>query len=163
MSPGVPSRDLLLSRDHAVFIVTADGAAALVPVHCLVNGTTIAREEVDEITYWHVELQQHDVVFAEGLATESYLDTGNRSAFSNGRNIARRPADFAPMVWEAAGYAPLIASGPLVDAERKRLSPNQALTLRPCTIRASGDVKVVRIAKEAAEPVSALVATEPEL
>ena len=34
--------------------------------------------------YHHVELAAHDVLIAEGLAAESYLDTGDRSSFSNG-------------------------------------------------------------------------------
>ena len=36
------------------------------------------------IEYFHVELDRHDVLFAEGLAAESYLDTGNRGLFANG-------------------------------------------------------------------------------
>jgi len=44
------------------------------------TGSTIAQQKVDEVTYWHVELPAHDVLFAEGLACESYLDTGNRAA-----------------------------------------------------------------------------------
>ena len=35
------------------------------------------------MTYWHVELDRHDAVLAEGLACETYLDTGNRDAFEN--------------------------------------------------------------------------------
>ena len=35
------------------------------------------------MTYYHVELSTHDVILAEGLATESYLDTGNRAAFES--------------------------------------------------------------------------------
>jgi collagen type I/II/III/V/XI/XXIV/XXVII alpha len=38
---------------------------------------------VDAVTYFHVELPRHDVLLAEGLAAESYLDTGNRSVFAN--------------------------------------------------------------------------------
>jgi hypothetical protein len=41
------------------------------------------------VTYFHVELPRHDVVLAEGAAAESYLDTGNRSAFAN----AGQPAE----------------------------------------------------------------------
>jgi hypothetical protein len=84
-----PARDLLLSPDHAVF---ADGV--LIPVRYLVNGSTVVQEPVDEVTYYHVELAEHDVILAEGLPCESYLDTGNRAAFANGELpalIAARP------------------------------------------------------------------------
>ncbi len=33
--------------------------------------------------YDHVELDRHDVLFAAGLAAESYLDTGNSSQSAN--------------------------------------------------------------------------------
>ena len=50
------------SPDHAVFI---DGV--LIPVRYLINGRTIVQEPADEVTYYHVELPRHDVIFAEGL------------------------------------------------------------------------------------------------
>ena len=89
-APGRPARDLLLSPDHAVYV---DGA--LIPVRHLVNGASIAREAVNDITYYHVELPVHDVLLAEGLPAESYLDTGNRSAFANNEGTAAAHPDFA--------------------------------------------------------------------
>ena len=75
----MPHRDLLLSPDHAVHV---DGV--LVPVRHLANGMTVAPKEVAEITYYHLELDRHDVLLANGLPCESYLDTGNREAFAGG-------------------------------------------------------------------------------
>src|ERR1019366_7233473 len=72
---GRPERALMLSPDHAVFIdgeVAAPGV--LVPIRCLVNGSTIVQEQRSEVTYFHVELPSHEVLLAEGLACESYLD-----------------------------------------------------------------------------------------
>ncbi len=80
--PGRPHRDLLLSPDHAVFL-----SGMLIPIRLLVNGQTIVSEQVGGITYWHVELSGHDVILVEGMEAESYLDTGNRSAFANGDAI----------------------------------------------------------------------------
>jgi hypothetical protein len=77
-APGAPHTDLLLSPDHAVLV---DGT--LVPIRRLINGASIAQEKHAEVTYYHVELDRHDVLYAEGLATESYLDTGNRAVFEN--------------------------------------------------------------------------------
>ena len=79
--PALPRRDLLLSPDHALFV---DGV--LVPVRLLVNGATITRETawLTPVTYFHVELDAHDILLAEGLPAESYLDTGNRGVFQNG-------------------------------------------------------------------------------
>jgi hypothetical protein len=56
----------------------------LIPVRLLLNGASIARDElIDRYTYYHVELEQHGILFANGLTTESYLDTGNRASFAN--------------------------------------------------------------------------------
>jgi hypothetical protein len=114
---GVPERDLYLSPDHAVFV---DGV--LIPVKYLINGGTIARVQRAEVAYHHVELAKHDVLLAEGLAVESYLDTGDRSAFDNGGNVVVLHPNFAARRWEAAGCAPLIVTGSRLEAVRQRLS-----------------------------------------
>ena len=69
--PGRPARALRLSPDHAVAI---DGA--LVPIRLLVNGGSIAWDmAARRVTYWHVALSRHDLLRAEGLEAESFLDT----------------------------------------------------------------------------------------
>jgi hypothetical protein len=111
-----PNRDLLLSPDHAVFV---DGV--LIPVKYLINGTTIWQEPVESITYLHVELPRHDVVLAEGLPVETFLDTGNRSNFADRAGTAILHPDFGSRVWEADGCAPLVVVGPALSAVRRRL------------------------------------------
>ena len=118
--PGLPGAPLWLSPDHAVFV-----GGALVPLRYLENGATIARETVRQVTYWHVELDRHDVVLAEGLPCESYLDTGNRAAFANaGPTIALHPdfaTAYAEQVWAERACAPLLRSGRRLAALRRRL------------------------------------------
>ena len=112
---GLPQRDLWLSPDHAVF---CDGV--LIPVKYLVNGATILQEKAASVLYFHVELDRHDVLLAEGLPTESYLDTGNRAQFANGAAHMTLHPDFSPLSWDAA-CAPLCTGGPLVLVARRRL------------------------------------------
>ena len=99
----LPSRDLVLSPDHAVFM---DGY--LVPIRHLVNGQSIVQETRDAVTYWHVELERHDVLLAEDLPCESYLDTGNRAAFENAEGPMELHPDFARRVWREQGCAPIL-------------------------------------------------------
>jgi hypothetical protein len=80
---------------------------------------------MDEVTYYHVELEHHDVLLAEGLPTESYLDTGDRFNLENGGGpIALHPEFSArrcdtALIWEALGCAPLVVTGPAVEAVRQ--------------------------------------------
>jgi hypothetical protein len=75
---GRPQRDVWLSPDHAVFVDDV-----LIPVRYLLNDATVRQEDVSTVTYWHVELAAHAVLLADGLPCESFLDTGNRGAFTN--------------------------------------------------------------------------------
>ncbi|HEX5328245.1 MAG TPA: Hint domain-containing protein [Acetobacteraceae bacterium] len=65
------------------------------PIRQLINGATIAQVPRDQVTYYHIELSRHDVLLAENLPAESYLDTGNRGMFENaGAPLILHP-DFA--------------------------------------------------------------------
>lgn len=81
--PGRPARDLLVSPGHAICVEVL--GEVLIPAKHLVNGATIAQVEVDEVTYWHVELDTHDILLANGLPAESYIDCGNRAFFASSR------------------------------------------------------------------------------
>ena len=91
LADGVPCRDVLLSHDHRVFV-----GGKLIPARLLVNGMTILPESnLDSVHYFHVELERHAVLLAEGLPVESFLDeAGDRSFFSN----ANGPAALQPTV-----------------------------------------------------------------
>jgi Hint domain len=113
---GLPARDLWLSPDHAVHV---DGV--LVPVKRLADGDTIARRPVDEVTYYHVELPSHELILAEGLTVESYLDTGDRWRFDNGPDAMRRVMAAVPRAWEGQACAPLVLTGPALAKARRSL------------------------------------------
>jgi hypothetical protein len=114
--PGCPQRDLLLSPDHAVFV-----DEVLIPVRHLINGTTVCRQQVFAVDYYHVELDSHDILLAEGLPAESYLDTGDRRDFANGGGVMTLHPDLAARARDALGYAPLCVTGPILHAVRDRL------------------------------------------
>jgi T5SS/PEP-CTERM-associated repeat protein len=111
-----PSRELWLSPDHAVYIDDV-----LIPVKHLINGSSIVQVPMDQVTYYHVELPEHSVLLAEGLAAESYLDTGDRSNFANGGGPIALYPDFASRIWDAEACAPMVVTGPALHAARSWL------------------------------------------
>ncbi|MET7246587.1 Hint domain-containing protein [Methylobacterium sp. EM32] len=120
---GLPARDLFLSPGHPILVgADADGEGGhLVPAMCLINGTSITREPVAAITYWHVELDAHDILLAEALPAESYLDWGDRPFFTEGSDHALHNPDFVVPGLHAR-CRPVAVDGPVVEAERARLS-----------------------------------------
>jgi autotransporter passenger strand-loop-strand repeat protein len=119
-APGAPHTDLWLSPDHCIAVDAGPGARVFIAVSALANGATIAQVPCDEVTYWHLELESHDVLMANGLPAESYLDSGNRGRFDNGGGAtALRPGFAAP---EGEGFClPLASEGPRVAAVRRSL------------------------------------------
>jgi collagen type I alpha len=114
---GAPCRDLWLSPDHAVFVDDV-----LIPIKHLINHTSIEQVPMDDVTYYHVELADHDVLLAERLPAESYLDLGDRANFTNGGGPISLHPDLSVRIWEAMGCAPLIVAGPELNAARRRVS-----------------------------------------
>ena len=116
----LPERDLRLSPGHPV-LVGSGANEHLVPIMCLINGTTIDRVEVPSITYWHVELDAHDILLAEGLPAESFLDYGTRPWFGPDAeaHALANPDHVVPGL--GARCRPVAIDGQVVEAERRRL------------------------------------------
>jgi hypothetical protein len=96
-----PHAELYLSSGHALHL-----HGLLIDVRHLVNGRSIvARQHADALTldYFHIELEDHDIVFAEGAGSETWAGN-DRSGFDNAEEFerlygtTRGPArDFAPL------------------------------------------------------------------
>jgi hypothetical protein len=130
LGQGAPHRDLLVSPDHCLFL---DGA--LVPARLLVNGRNIVAERgLAEVTYYHVELESHDVLLAEGAAAESWLDCDNRAWFENAPvaqfAVAGTLAE-AGSGWDATrACAPLVHGGEKLAAIRDAIAAQAAADVR---------------------------------
>jgi hypothetical protein len=117
--PARPSQDLYLSSGHSVCVDLL--GEVLIPVGYLVNGSTIAEIDTDAISYWHVELDSHDILVANNLPAESYLAMSNRGGFEEFRGVLptqvegreRTHGDFC---------RPVITGGPTLDFVRQRLA-----------------------------------------
>jgi len=97
----------------------------LIPIKHLANGSTIRQLPAIRVVYYHIELDRHDAVLAEGLPAESYLRDGAR-AFPEPGLIAH-PAAAAPpgeacRLREAAGCAPLVVAGAPIERARRQLA-----------------------------------------
>ena len=93
----------------------------LIAARDLVNGESIIQEEaVDEVTYLHLELDTHAVIYAEGAPSESFVDDESREMFDNAAeyallypNAVRKPARFC---------VPRVEEGWELEAVRRRLA-----------------------------------------
>lgn len=120
-----PVRDLVVSPGHSICLDVL--GEVLIPASALVNGATIVQEDVDNVTYWHVELDSHDLLIAEGQAAESYLDMGNRGFFAHSTSsgtvadLAAKPDVDAAARTHANFCRPFHDSGAIVTFARERI------------------------------------------
>jgi len=80
LGDNTPRRDLFVSPDHALLV---DGVMA--NAGALVNGTSITREATipETFVYYHVELDDHSLILAEGAPAETFVDNVDRMRFDN--------------------------------------------------------------------------------
>jgi hypothetical protein len=137
----VPKRDLWISPHHAMYFNTmyfnamyfnamyfnamyfkdVHRQGVLIEAKDLVNGVTIVQaERVDKIEYFHIELESHDVILAEGALSETFIDDDSRGLFHNAHEYrVLYPGAFG----EPAQYcAPRGADGYAVEAVRRRIA-----------------------------------------
>jgi Hint domain len=109
LADNVPNRDLHITKAHSLYI-----DEVLIPVAFLVNHRTILWDDrAREVEIYHVELESHDVLIANGAPAESFRDDGNRWLFQNARSGWHLPPQ--------EPYAPVLTGGPIVDAVWRRL------------------------------------------
>ena len=93
-----PLRDTALSPQHRVLI--ADWRVALlfgedevlVPVKKLLNGSSICRDHsLQGVTYYHLTFDRHEVIWGDGLPSESYLVSSHDAPQTRAEALALFP------------------------------------------------------------------------
>lgn len=128
LGPDWPRRELVVSPEHKV-LVRGDVARALfntpevlVSARQLENGSSVTRDyRLREVTYMHLMLPQHEIIFANGVETESF-----------------HPADAAMSALDAEDRKRLLGLNPELEARpyvygdhaRRQLTASEAAILR---------------------------------
>ena len=115
LAAGVPCRDLAVSPMHAVNI-----GGVFYPAIALLNGISITRSAPDStIDYFHIELDTHETILAEGAPVESYRDDGCRFLFDNADSYFDWHGGAVPPAPEAHWR---VDGGTLLNIVRSRLA-----------------------------------------
>ena len=122
----VPARDLWISPNHAMYFDSADGGV-LVEAKDLINGVSIARaERIEHVEYFHIELETHDVIVAEGALSETFIDDDSRGLFHNAQEYRRLYAQ--EPVAPAHYCAPRLDGGYELETIRQRIARRAGLS-----------------------------------
>jgi len=109
----VPRRDLWVSPHHAMFL-----EGVLIEAKDLINRTSVVQaERVDKVEYFHIELDSHDVIIAEGALSETFIDDDSRGMFHNAHEYVLLYPDALSGI--ARYCAPRLEDGHEVEAIRR--------------------------------------------
>ena len=77
---GLPTKDLHVSPDHALLV-----EGLLINAGALVNDISIVKTYPEQYVYYHVELENHSLLVAEGAPAESFFpNQEDRALYDNG-------------------------------------------------------------------------------
>ena len=123
LGPDLPNGPLTVTGDHALLFDDM-----LVNAGTLINGTLIRLLPLSEMptqfTWWHVELENHECIVANGVPAESFIDYVGRSGFDNYDEYL-----------DLAGADRLIPEMPFARISARRLLPANGLRGLPAIAR----------------------------
>lgn len=107
---GMPHKDLVVTGDHGMVL-----EGCVINASALINEGSVDWIPADEVperyTVYHVETPRHAVIYANGAASESYLDIPGRRSFDNYQDYVARYGEDRPI---AESRMPRIASSRLL-------------------------------------------------
>jgi hypothetical protein len=127
LAPNVPQADLYVTQAHGVFVDDV-----LVSAGHLVNGTTITLcdiSELSELEFFHIKLENHDVIYVEGAPVESLLNVDESAVnFADYFRMYGMPAGYeAPCVpflsnWRRGGLRSRLNTAISWNGNRRRIA-----------------------------------------
>ncbi|MAZ22513.1 Hint domain-containing protein [Roseovarius sp.] len=128
IAPGVPSRDTLVSPQHRILSQSLIARRLFGKDEVLVAAVALTKlpgieqaEDLDEITYIHLVLDEHQVVTGDGLASESFYCGPNAMQALSPEALAELQAVFPDMKDWAPGHMPPRARPFALGAGRREL------------------------------------------
>ena len=116
----MPKRDLWISPNHAMYFDSTNGGV-LIEARDLVNGVSVIQAgEIERVDYFHIELESHDVILAEGAWSETFVDDDSRGMFHNAHEYRRLYAE--EHVAPARYFAPRVDEGYELHAIRQQIA-----------------------------------------
>jgi len=111
LGDNLPTRDLYVTPDHALLV---DGVLA--NAGALTNGISIVQVKPEEetFTYYHIELEHHTLLLAEGVPAESFIPQN-----VEGRDKFDNIEEFAELYPEGGSLAYMPMSFPRVSSQRQ--------------------------------------------
>src|SRR6202034_3293406 len=97
--------DLWISPNHAMYFEETDAGGVLIEAKDLINGVSIVlAERVEQIEYFHVELETHDVIIVRCRKRSSTIiavacSTTRTTTARRFRVLRLIPRDIARAVW----------------------------------------------------------------
>lgn len=103
IAENMPFQDLFVTPDHCLFF---DGK--FIPARMLVNNRSVYYDySKKQYTYYHIETEEHSVISANGMLTESFLNTENHIIY---KNVIR-----LPKTWQNDAAATLTVDRAVVE------------------------------------------------
>jgi hypothetical protein len=101
----------------------------LIEARDLVNGVSIVQPaDTDKVEYFHIELDSHDVIIAEGSLSETFIDDDSRGIFHNAHEYSLLyPEEHKH---DVRYCAPRCDSGYEIEAARQRIEARAGLRSR---------------------------------
>ncbi|QCE33403.1 hypothetical protein FAI41_07325 [Acetobacteraceae bacterium] len=102
----LPLRDLRVTSEHCFYF-----EGRFIPIRMLVNGFSIYYDtSLAHFEFFHIETEPHSIIRAEGVLTESWLNTEERREAVNLSNGITRLERIPSRRWEKDAAAPLDVS-----------------------------------------------------